>query len=236
MVSFSVAVSALRAAFDRQANTANNLANVSSPGFKARRVHQQDTLDGGVRTAAVQRDLTQGPLETTGRALDVAVSGPGYMAVDTPKGQRFTRFGSFALDAEGRIVDSQGNYLSPGFTVPLDAVAVNISRNGTVSATMPDGTIRDLGVVEVYTFPNPEGLLALGGGLFSPSASSGLPTAGQSGSAGFGELIAGFLEGSNVSIAKELTDQIVTRASLSANIATIRTQDDMLGEILDTVG
>ncbi len=235
MVNFSVAVSALRAAFDRQSTTANNIANVSTHGFKSRRLHQQDTQGGGVQISAVQRDLSQGSLEPTGRPLDVAVSGRGFLAVETSKGQRFTRFGAFGLDAGGQIVDAHGNQLSPGFTVPGNAVAVNISRDGVVSATMPDGTAQQLGNVEVYTFANPGGLQALGDGLFSPSASSGVPNAAQPGAPGRGEVIAGFLEGSNVSLPKELTDQIVSKATLSANIASIRAQDDMLGELLDTV-
>jgi flagellar basal-body rod protein FlgG len=236
MVNFSVAVSALRAAFDRQANTSNNIANLSTPGFKSRRVHLQETLNGGVRTAAVSRDISQGPLEPTGRPLDVAVSGRGFLAVETPKGQRFTRFGVFGLDAAGRIVDPGGNRLSPGITVPDNAVAVDISRDGAVSATMPDGTRQQLGTIELYTFANPHGLQAMGDGLFSPTASSGAPGAFQPGAPGAGQVIAGFLEGSNVSLPKELTDQIVSKASLSAGIASIRAQDDMLGELLDTVG
>ena len=235
MVNFSVAVSALRAAFQRQANTANNIANVATPGFKSRRVHLQDTLGGGVEVAAVERNLTQGPLSPSGRPLDMAVSGRGFLAVDGPRGQRFTRFGAFGLDANGRIVDAAGNFLAPGFDVPPDAVAVNVSRDGVVSATMADGSPRDLGSVEVFTFANPEGLQAVGGGLFSPTAASGAPTSGAAGAGAFGELIAGFLEGSNVSLARELTDQILNKAHLSANIASIRAQDDMLGELLDTV-
>jgi len=234
-VNFSVAVSALRAAFDRQANTANNIANVSTHGFKASRVTQQDSIGGGVQISAVQRDLSQGSLEPTGRPLDMAVSGRGFLAVETPKGQRFTRFGAFGLDAGGRIVDGQGNQLSPGFTVPGNAVAVNVSRDGVVSATMPDGSSQQLGAVEVYTFANPGGLQALGDGLFSPTASSGVPGPAQPGSPGRGEVIAGFLEGSNVSLPRELTDQIVNKVTLSANIASIRARDDMLGELLDTV-
>lgn len=235
MVNFSVAVSALRAAFQRQATTANNIANVSTPGFKSRRVHLQDTRTGGVEVAAIQRNLAQGPLQPTGRPLDLAVSGPGFLAVDGPRGQRFTRFGAFGLDANGRIVDSAGNFLAPGFDVPADAVAVNVARNGTVSATMADGSIQNLGSAQVFTFANPEGLQAVGGGLFSPTAASGAPVAGTPGTGGFGEMIAGFLEDSNVNLARELTDQILNKALLSANIASIRAQDDMLGELLDTV-
>ncbi len=235
MVDFSVAVSALRAAFQRQATTANNIANVSTPGFKSSRVHLQDTRTGGVDVAAIERNMAPGPLQPTGRPLDLAVSGPGFLAVDGPRGQRFTRFGAFGLDADGRIVDSAGNFLAPGFDVPGDAVAVNVARDGSVSATMADGSTHNLGSAQVFTFANPEGLQAVGGGLFSPTAASGAPVAGTPGTGGFGEMIAGFLEDSNVSLARELTDQIVNKAHLSANIASIRAQDDMLGELLDTV-
>ncbi len=235
MVSFSIAVSALRAVFDRQANTANNIANISTPGFKSARVHQQEAYGGGVQISAVSRDLTQGPLQPTGRAMDIAVSGGGYLAVNTPRGLRFTRFGSFGLDAEGRIVDVAGNYLAPGLQVPDDAVAVNVARDGAVSAVMQDGTSVEVGRVETYTFANAAGLEALGGGLFAPTGASGPAVAGLPGEGARGELVAGFLEGSNVSLAREITDQIVNRATLGANTATIRAQDDMLGELLDTV-
>lgn len=235
MLNFSVAVSALRAAFERQANTASNVANVSTPGFKSRRVHHVESFGGGTELAAVRRDLAQGPLEPTGRPLDLAVSGRGFLAVDTPKGQRFTRFGAFGLDADGRIVDATGNSLAPGIDVPAEAVAVNVSRDGTVSAMMADGSQRELGRLEVFTFANPEGLSAVGGGLFAPGPNSGVPMAGTAGAPGFGEVVAGFLEGSNVSLARELTDQVLNRAQVSANIASVRAQDEMLGELLDTV-
>ena len=233
MVNFSVAVSALRTAFDRQAYTANNIANVSTPGFKSRRPHQVETRGGGTAIDAVRTNLNQGPLEPTGRSLDLAVSGRGFLAVDTAKGQRFTRLGSFGLDANGQLVDPAGNLLSPGLTVPGDAVAVNVGRDGAVSATVPDGSLVDVGQLNVFNFANPEGLMALGGGLFSPGPASGVPVAGAPGAPGFGEVLAGFLEGSNVSLAEELTDQIINRAQIGANLSSIRAQNDMLGEILD---
>src|SRR5512135_2556165 len=117
MMNFSVSVSALRAAFDRQALTANNIANVSSPAYQARRAHQTDVYGGGAQIISVDRDQSQGGLEPTGRALDLAVSGPGYFAVNTDRGMRFTRAGSFGVDADGRVVDAGGNPLAPGFTV-----------------------------------------------------------------------------------------------------------------------
>jgi flagellar basal-body rod protein FlgG len=233
MVDFSVAVSALRAAFDRQAVTSNNIANVSTPGYQARSVHQSEQVVGGVQIDAISRDEASGGLEPTGRSLDLAVAGKGYLAVDTSRGMRYTRAGSFGIDASGRVVDSGGNPLAPGFTVPNGAVAVEVAGNGTLSATMPDGSRQNLGQLQLYNFGNSGGLEAVGGGLFSPSASSGPAMAGTPSTGGYGEIVSGFLEGSNVELAKELTDQIVNKAVLGANVATIKTQDQMLGDLLD---
>ena len=236
MLTFSIAVSALRAAFDRQAITANNVANVSTPGYRARRAHQVESFGGGTEINAVRRDESQGPLEATGRALDLAVSGQGYLAVDTPRGTRYTRAGAFGVDAAGNIVDPAGNRLAPGFTVPPEAVAVEVSRSGELAATMADGSRQVLGQLPLYTFANPGGLEAVGGGLYSPTAASGPARPGTPGADGYGEVVAGFLEGSSVDLARELTDQIVNRATVGANTASIRAQNDMLGEILDLRG
>lgn len=236
MVNFSVAVSALRAAFDRQAVTSNNIANVNTTAYQARRVHQVDQAVGGVRIDAVQRDEVSGGLEPTGRTLDLAIAGRGYLGVDTPRGMRYTRAGSFGIDGAGRIVDPAGNPLAPGFAVPTDAVAVEVSANGTLSATMPDGSRRALGQVTLYNFANSGGLEAVGGGLYSPGANSGPAMPGTAGGGGLGDIVSGFLEGSNVELARELTDQIVNKATVGANVATIKTQNDMLGELLDLKG
>jgi flagellar basal-body rod protein FlgG len=236
MLTFSIAVSALRAAFERQAITANNVANVFSPAYQARRAHQVESFGGGTEINAVRRDESQGGLSATGRALDLAVSGQGYLAVDTPRGMRYTRVGSFGVDAGGNIVDPAGNRLAPGFTVPPEAVAVEVSRSGEIAATMPDGSRQVLGQVSLYTFANPGGLEAVGGGLFSPTAASGPAQPGTPGADGYGEVVAGFLEGSNVDLARELTDQIVNRATVRANAASIKAQNDMLGEVLDMKG
>jgi flagellar basal-body rod protein FlgG len=236
MVTFSIAVSALRAAFDRQAITANNLANIMTPGYQARRAHQSEAPGGGTVLDAVTRDESPGGLEATGRPLDLAVSGGGYLAVDTPRGTRYTRVGSFGVDASGQVVDSAGDRLMGGFTVPTNAVAVEVSRNGELAATMPDGSRQVLGQIPLYGFANPGGLEAVGGGLFSPTAASGPALAGAAGQGTFGEIVGGFLEGSNVDFATEMTDMLVNRATVSANVATVRTQDRMLGELLDLRG
>jgi flagellar basal-body rod protein FlgG len=236
MATFSIAVSALRAAFLRQDISANNVANVSTPAYQARRAHQVETAGGGTAIDAVERSAAQGGLEPTGRALDLAVSGQGYLAVDTPRGTRYTRVGAFGVDAAGRVVDPAGNALAPGFTVPADALALEVSRSGELAAAMPDGSRQVLGQLRLFTFANPGGLEAVGGGLFSPAAASGPAEPGTPGTGAYGEIVVGFLEGANVDLATELTDQIVNRATVRANLATIRTQDAMLGELLDLRG
>jgi flagellar hook-basal body protein len=113
MAIFSIALSALRAAFERQALSANNVANVSSPGYQARRAHQVEAAGGGTALDAVERSEAQGGLQATGRALDLAVSGRGYLAVSTPRGARYTRLGAFGVDAAGRVVDPAGEVAAP---------------------------------------------------------------------------------------------------------------------------
>ena len=236
MVTFSIAVSALRAAFDRQAVTANNIANALTPAYQARSAHQSEVYGGGAEVDAVIRDESQGGLEATGRPLDLAVAGGGYLAVDTPRGTRYTRFGDFGVDASGRVVDSAGNRLLGGFTVPSDAVAVEVSRSGELAATMPDGSRQVLGQIPLFTFANTAGLEAVGGGLYSPGPSSGPVTSGTPGTGAFGQIIGGFLEGSNVDLGTEMTDMIVNRATLGANVASIKVQNQMLGDLLDIKG
>lgn len=236
MVNFSIAVSSLRAAFEHQAVIANNIANVQTPGYRSARAHQSELTGGGAALDAVTRSEAQGALEATGRPLDLAVSGQGFLAVDTPRGARYTRLGAFGVDGSGRVVDSAGNRLMPGFQVPQDAVAVEVSRSGELAATMSDGSRRVLGQIPVYRFANPGGLEAVGGGLFSPSAASGPALPGTAGEGANGEIIGGFLEASNVELSREITDQLVNRATVRANLASIRAQDDMLGELLDLKG
>jgi flagellar basal-body rod protein FlgG len=236
MVNFSIAVSSLRAAFERQAISANNIANVMTPGYQSARAHQSELLGGGAVLDAVTRSETQGALEATGRPLDLAVAGQGYLAVDTPRGTRYTRLGAFGIDGSGQVVDSAGNRLLPGFTVPADAVAVDVSRSGELAATRPDGSRQVLGQIPVYRFANSAGLEAVGGGLFSPTAASGPAVPGTAGDGVSGEIIGGFLEASNVELSQEIVDQIANRAVVRANLASIRTQNDMLGELLDLKG
>jgi len=228
MVSFSVAVSALQAAFRRQAITSNNVANISSPGFKRSRAHLVEGETGGTRVAATPTDPSQGPFVHTGRSLNLAVAGEGFFRVEGARGDRFTRMGFFGLDAGRNIVDPFGNRLAPGFTVPDGAQTINVASDGTLSAVLPDGTTQTLGQTELYRFANPQGLGRDGQGLLSVTPNSGAPQAGAS-----GQIVQGVLEGSNVELAGEITDQIITRAMLRANVASIRTQDEMLGEILD---
>ncbi|HOX05245.1 MAG TPA: flagellar hook basal-body protein [Planctomycetota bacterium] len=236
MVNFSIAVSSLRAAFDRQDVTANNIANALTPAFQPRRAHQSELAAGGAAVDSVTRSGTGGAPEPTGRPLDLAVAGQGYLAVDTPRGTRYTRLGAFGVDGSGRVVDSAGNRLMTGFAVPENAVAVEVSRSGELTATMADGSRNTLGRIPLYRFANPDGLEAVGGGLFSPGAASGLAVAGEAGTGSFGEIIGGFLEGSGVELSREITDEIATRAALRAGIASLRTQDQMLGELLDLRG
>ncbi len=225
------ASSALRTAGTRQNAYANNVANSLTPGFRSQRVDATSISTGGVRVGAIRADGSSGGLEVTDRGLDLAVSGSGFFAVETPAGTRYTRTASFSTDAGGNIVDAEGNRLAPGLTVPNGAASIAVAGDGTVTAHFSDGTARTVGQVDLVDFANPGGLIREGGNLFSVGPNSGLPVAATGGT-----IVSGFLEGSNVDIASQIVGQIENSAFFRANLATIKVERDLLGELMNIVG
>ena len=238
---------------------ANNLANVNTTGFKRSRVSFEDvlyeTLEGartvnpqdsqtiapvqigkGVRLAAIMRLHTQGAPEQTGRPLDLAIEGDGFFQVEKPDGTTaYTRDGSFSVSDTGSIVTNGGYKLLPNVTLPQDVQDVTVSPSGLVTATSGSGQPVELGRVELARFVNPSGLMSLGENLYGETAASGQPVTGFPQEQGFGRLLQGMLESSNVEIVQEMTDMIAAQRAYEINAKAIRAGEDMMQATSDLI-
>ena len=231
----------------------NNLANVSTVGFKASRVDFQDLLYQtisqpgaaateatqvptgiqvglGVRYAAIQRMFSQGELRQTGNSLDLAIEGDGFLQIMLPDGRTaYTRDGALKLDGQGRLVNSSGNPLQPDITIPPDATHISIGSDGTVSVTVAgEADAQQLGQISLAKFLNPAGLISIGRNLFMPTGASGDALAATPGTEGLGTLGQGFIEMSNVSIIEEMVNMIVAQRAYEVNSKSIQVADEML--------
>jgi flagellar basal-body rod protein FlgG len=253
--SLATAAAGMQAQQTRLDVTANNIANVSTSGFKKSRAEFADlmyqtmrpagaptgtgtTAPGalevglGVRVAGTQRLESQGALLQTENALDVAIQGKGYFEVTLPSGETaYTRNGSFKKDAEGQLVTSEGYVVGGGITVPAEATAISIGADGQVAASVPgDPQPQQLGQLQLATFINPAGLEAKGNNLFTASAASGEAITVPPGTDGAGSLQQGFLEGSNVNVVTEMIDLIAGQRAYEVNTRVIKAADEMLGQ------
>lgn len=184
----------------------------------------------GVRTVAVYRSTEQGPVNSTSNTLDVAIRGKGYFQIDLPSGDTaYTRDGTFKLSPQGQIVTSQGYTVLPGITIPNDATGITINPSGQVSITRDGQTNATVvGQFQLATFPNDAGLEAQGDNLFLQTASSGNAIVSTPASAGFGSVLQGFLETSNVNVVSEITNLISAQRAYEMNSKVIQTADGML--------
>lgn len=230
--------------------TANNIANVATPGFKKSRAEFEDVMyqrmkaagapgsgspigleiGMGVRVAGTARSEGQGELKQTSNPLDLAIEGPGYFAVKLPNGgAAYTRDGAFRLDAERRIVTHDGLALAGDLSVPPDATSISIAPDGMVSAILAgDATPMELGKIELATFANPAGLTALGHNRFGETAASGSAIDGAPGQNGTGTIQQGSLELSNVKIVEEMIDLIAGQRAYEVSSRVVRAADEML--------
>jgi flagellar basal-body rod protein FlgG len=233
---------------------ANNLANVSTNGFKRSQVNFQDLLylkmrdsdrevasgitapsgleiGSGVQVASTTKAFTIGELQRTGSDLDVAIQGDGFFKVLLPNGEeRYTRDGAFQKDANGLLVTASGYQVSPGVTIPQDAMMVDIGADGTVSAQTPAGN-QVIGSLELYRFSNPAGLSSEGGNLYRETVASGSNVAGKPGENGYGSILSKYLEKSNVEMVTELVNLINAQRAYEINSRTIRTGDNILQQL-----
>jgi flagellar basal-body rod protein FlgG len=236
----------------------NNLANVNTSGFKKTRAEFEDLLyqtakvagtpatedtvvpvgvqmGHGVKVAATQRMFTQGALQNTDNVYDMAISGEGFFRVQMYDGSwAYTRDGAFKVDSDGRLVTSNGYWVLPDIIMPEGFLPekITVSKDGRVSVIVPqidENEPVDVGQIELYRFPNPVGLTAVGENLFKISNASGDPIPGQPGYQGMGQIIHKFLEMSNVQVVREMVDLIVAQRAYEFNSKTIQTSDNMLG-------
>lgn len=235
---------------------ANNLANVSTNGFKRGRAVFEDLLyqtlrqpgaqssqqtqipaglqlGTGARPVTTARIHTQGNLQQTGNAFDVAISGNGFFQITLPDGTiAYTRDGSFQRDNQGQMVTSNGYPLQPAITIPADTLSVTISADGIVSVKQPGNVAEtQVGSLQVATFINPGGLLSIGENLFLETAASGAPTPNTPGLNGAGSVSQFYVETSNVNVAEELVTMIQTQRAYELNSKVVSTSDAMLGRL-----
>jgi flagellar basal-body rod protein FlgG len=242
---------------DLRLNTiSNNLANVSTTGFKRDVAVFQDLLyqidrqpggqssqdtqlpsglqtGTGVKTVATKKQHTVGNIEVTEQALDMAIQGRGFFQILMPDGSvAYSRDGQFQLSSEGQIVTSGGLPLEPAITIPDGVQSITIGTDGTVSVVdAATGQQTAVGNVELADFINPAGLEAIGANLFRETAASGAPTQGEPGANGIGSVIQGALESSNVNVVEELVNMIETQRAYEMNSKVISTVDQMLSFI-----
>ena len=234
----------------------NNLANVSTTGFKRSRAVFEDLLyqtlrqpgaqstqqtqissglqiGTGVRPVATERIHTQGNLQQTGNALDMAIQGNGFFQIQLPDGTTaYTRDGSLQLDNQGQLVTASGYPLSPAITIPADALSITIGKDGTVSVLQAgQAAPTQVGSIQLATFVNPAGLQSSGENLFLESASSGTATPNTPGSNGAGVINQNYVETSNVNVAEELVNMITTQRAYELHSRAIQTSDAMLGRL-----
>ena len=244
----------------RMSVTANNLANVATNGFKKGRAifedllyqnvkqvggaTSQDTqspsglsLGTGVRVVATEKSYTQGSLLQTQNALDVAVQGRGFFAIQLPDGTTgYTRDGAFQTNAQGELVTSSGYRVQPGITIPANAQSVSIGNDGTVSVRAAGQSApTQVGTLQLTDFVNPAGLEARGENLMMESASSGPAQTGTPGLNGLGSVSQGSLESSNVNVVEELVNMIETQRAYEMNSKAISTTDQMLQYVTNNI-
>jgi flagellar basal-body rod protein FlgG len=235
-------------------NTANNLANVNTTGFKKSQVEFSDLIyitqrtpgsesaqglqvptgfqiGSGVRVAGTTKLFGEGVLQNTGNPFDLAIEGDGFFQVTLPDGTlRYTRDGALRKNQTGQLVTNDGYLISPPITIPSDAIQVDIGSDGTVSmvsAGSPN-TSKQIGQIQIARFVNPAGLSSQGQNLFAESGASGTAVPTAPGLNGAGNVRQAFLERSNVDVVSELVNLILAQRAYEFNTRAVRTADDML--------
>jgi len=260
-LSLDIAAGGLQAQQTNVDVISQNLANLSTTGYKRqipefrdllyqnlRRVGATSSDTGtiiptgiqlglGVQTSAIHRDIQQGTLQSTTEPLDLAINGRGYFQITLPDGTTaYTRDGTFQISPTGEIVTADGFPLSPTITIPPDATAVSINTSGVVEATIPaQVNPSNLGQMQLATFINENGLQATGDNLFTETQASSTPVVGNPGIDGVGTIQQGFLETSNVNPVSEITNLIVAQRAYEMNTKVITASDQML-QTLSQVG
>ncbi|MEK7394690.1 MAG: flagellar basal-body rod protein FlgG [Fibrobacterota bacterium] len=231
----------------------NNLANVNTTGYKKTKMEFQDLLyqtmiepggttsEGvklpgslqvglGVKSSGSSRSFEQGAITRTGNAWDVAIAGNGFFQMRMPDGTTtYTRDGSFKINADGVLVNAQGNYLDPQIQVPANSTGHQIGPDGRVTV-VPEGQTEsiEIGRIELASFVNPTGLKALGQNLYQETEASGRALSSTPGENGTGQLNGQNLEGSNVQLVDEMVNLIVAQRAYEISSKGVTTADQML--------
>jgi flagellar basal-body rod protein FlgG len=254
MRALSIAASGMQA---QQLNVdviSHNIANMNTTAYKRQRAEFQDMLyqnlerpgstssasgailplgiqvGVGVRADAVGRVTEQGGISATNNAYDLAINGRGFFQVTLPSGQTaYTRAGNFAVNADGAMVTADGYLLEPSITVPQEATAIQVTRDGVVEVTLAGQTDpQQIGQIEIASFINPAGLEAIGDNLYLETPASGSPNTATPGSPGLGTVMQGYLELSNVNAVEEISALIVAQRAYEMNARVITAADEML--------
>jgi flagellar basal-body rod protein FlgG len=237
--------------------TANNLANISTTGYKAARPLFSDLLYQtlrqpgaqstqqtqlptglqvglGVRLIATERIFTQGTPQSTGNAKDVAINGNGFFQVLMPDGTTaYTRDGSFQLDSQGQLVTANGYPIQPALTIPADATSLTIGNDGVVSVTQAGSQLPvQIGAIQLATFVNPAGLQAIGDNLYLETGTSGTPNTTVPGLNGSGTLMQTYVESSNVNAANELVSMIKIQRAYDMNSQVVTASNQMMQRVV----
>ncbi|MCX2565915.1 flagellar basal-body rod protein FlgG [Acetobacter suratthaniensis] len=254
MRSLDIAGTGMQAQTTNVDTIANNIANMTTTGYKRRRAEFQDLiyqdlrragtmssdtgdlvpagaqLGLGVRTAGIYRINEQGTLDQTGNSLDMAIEGRGYFRVTLPSGEyAYTRDGTFSLSQDGTIVSADGYPLSPNISLPNNAENITVDQSGQVQYTISGQTTAQVaGQIQLATFQNENGLAAMGQNLFTETTSSGTANLGTPQSVGYGSLRQGFVEESSVNVVTEITNLITAQRAYEMNSKVITASDQML--------
>lgn len=248
-----VAKTGLSAQSTRMTTIANNLANVNTIGFKKDRAMFEDLLyqrivqagaqadavslnptglmlGTGTRVVSTEKIHRQGNMISTENALDLAIAGDGFFAIQQADGTTaYTRNGSFKLSVDGNVVTASGESLLPAITIPQNAASITVGRDGTVSAELANGGgAVQVGQIQMSRFVNSAGLQPIGRNLYAETASSGQPIVGIPGDQGAGLLMQGTLEASNVNVVEEMVNMIETQRAYEINSKAIAAADGML--------
>jgi flagellar basal-body rod protein FlgG len=234
---------------------ANNLANVNTPGFKRSKIEFQDMLyqkperssgsdsgggnivptgleiGNGTRVAATSKVFTQGQLVQTGEKLDLAIQGDGFFEIQKPDGTiAYTRDGHFKLSSQGQVITIDGLPVLSGFqSVPSGTTAITVAENGEVTLQSANGSTNFR--LTLTRFANPSGLQSMGGNLYKETLASGTPEIGQPTEQGYGSIMQGYTEASNVNIVEEMVNLITAQRAYEINSKSIQTSDQMLQNV-----
>jgi len=229
----------------------NNIANMRTTGYKRQRAEFQDLLyeqvrrvgtqtseqgnilpagvelGSGVKTVGTPRLMTQGPISQSGKETDVAIRGEGFFPISLPDGRTaYTRDGSFAIDATGRLVTAQGNLINPAITIPANATSLTINAQGQVLVTPAGSTTpTQVGQIQLALFVNKAGLQGIGDNLYLETPSSGVAQLGTPNTLGYGNLMQNALEQANVEAVSEISDLIAAQRAYEMNAKVVSAAD-----------